>query len=59
MCGDYYPMFDDIDDTFVKSGYVLNPLSSTTEKYFFDEKVGYRENLSSMIEFVDIDKNTL
>lgn len=50
-------LFDDIDDTFVKSGYVLNPLSSTTEKYFFDENVGYRENLSSMIEFNDVDDN--
>ena len=45
------------DDVFVKSGYVLNPLSSTSEKYFFDEKVGYRENLSSMIEFTDVDEN--
>ena len=56
--GAFY-LFDDEDDIFVKSGYVLNPLSSTTEKYFFDEKVGYKENLSSMVEFVDVDNNTV
>lgn len=56
--GAFY-LFDDEDDVFVKSGYVLNPLSSTSEKYFFDESVGYRENLSSMIEFVDVDENTV
>ena len=54
--GAFY-LFDDEDNTFVKSGYILNPLSSTSEKYFFDENVGYKENLSSMIEFVDIDEN--
>ena len=53
--GAFY-LFDDEDDTFVRSGYVLNPLSSTSEKYFFEENVGYRENLSSMIEFVDVDE---
>ena len=56
--GAFY-LFDDEDDVFVKSGYVLNPLSSTSEKYFFDENVGYRENLSSMIEFEDVDENTV
>ena len=56
--GAFY-LFDDEDDVFVKSGYVLNPLSSTTEKYFFNENVGYRENLSSMIEFTDVDANTV
>ena len=56
--GAFY-LFNDEDDTFIKSGYVLNPLSSTSEKYFFDEKVGYKENLSSMVEFVDVDKNTV
>ena len=35
--GAFY-LFEDEDDTFVKSGYVLNPLSSTVEKYFFDGK---------------------
>ena len=50
-------LFNDEDAKFIKSGYVINPLSSTTEKYFFNENVGYKENLSSMIEFVDIDKN--
>ena len=54
--GAFY-LFEDEDDTFVKSGYVLNPLSSTVEKYFFDGKVGYKENLSSMIEFKDVDEN--
>jgi len=52
-------LFNDEDDRFVKSGYVLNPLSSTAEKYFFDENVGYKENLSSMIEFVDVDEKTV
>ena len=56
--GAFY-LFDDDDDTFVKSGYVLNPLSSTSEKYFFNENAGYKENLSSMIEFVDVDENTV
>ena len=54
--GAFY-LFEDEDDAFVKSGYVLNPLSSTVEKYFFDENVGYKENLSSMIEFKDVDEN--
>ena len=52
-------LFNDEDDKFVRSGYVLNPLSSTAEKYFFDENVGYKENLSSMIEFVDVDEKTV
>lgn len=56
--GAFY-LFDDEDDTFIKSGYVLNPLSSTSEKYFFEENVGYKENLSSMIEFVDVDEKTV
>lgn len=56
ILGAFY-LFDDEEDAFVKSGYVLNPLSATSEKYFFDENVGYRENLSSMIEFVDVDEN--
>ena len=55
IIGAFY-LFDNEDDSFVKSGYVLNPLSSISEKYFFDENVGYRENLSSMIEFVDVDE---
>ena len=52
--GAFY-LFDNSDNNFVKSGYVLNPLSSKVEKYFFDEKTSYRENLSSMIEFKDVD----
>lgn len=56
--GAFY-LFDDKDDVFVKSGYVLNPLSSTSEKYFFGENTGYKENLSSMIEFVDVDEKTV
>lgn len=54
--GAFY-LFEDTDDSFVKSGYVLNPLSATVEKYFFDDNTGYKENLSSMIEFEDVDKN--
>lgn len=54
VLGAFY-LFNDEDDVFLKSGYVLNPLSSTSEKYFFDESVGYKENLSSMIEFTDVD----
>jgi hypothetical protein len=56
--GAFY-LFNDQDDTFVKSAYVLNPLSSTSEKYYFEENVGYKENLSSMIEFEDKDKKTV
>ena len=52
--GAYY-LFDDSDSTFVKSGYVLNPLSEKVEKYFFNEDTGYRINLSSMVEFKDVD----
>ena len=58
VVGAFY-LFDDKDDVFVKSGYVLNPLSSTSEKYYFNENVGYKENLSSMIEFVDVDEKTV
>ena len=58
IVGAFY-LFDDEDDVFVKSGYILNPLSSTSEKFFFEENTGYKENLSSMIEFVDVDKNTV
>ena len=54
--GAFY-LFDDSDDTFVKSGYVLNPLSSKVEKYFFDEDTAYKENLSSMVVFKDVDEN--
>ena len=56
--GAFY-LFDDDDDTFIKSGYVLNPLNSTSEKYYFEENTGYKENLSSMIEFENTDKKTV
>lgn len=52
--GAFY-LFDDADDTFVKSGYVINPLSSKVEKYFFKEDGTYKENLSSMVVFKDVD----
>lgn len=52
--GAFY-LFDDSDATFVKNGYVLNPLSAKNEKYFFDENTSYKENLSSMVEFKDVD----
>ena len=54
VLGAFY-LFDDSEDTFLKSGYVLNPLSEKVEKYFFDENTGYHTNLSSMVEFKDID----
>ena len=54
--GAFY-LFDNSDSAFVKSGYVINPLSSKVEKYFFEEETSYRENLSSMIEFKDVDDN--
>ena len=50
-------LFDDSDDAFVKSGYVLNPLSEKVEKYFFEGSTSYKTNLSSMIEFTDVDNN--
>lgn len=49
-------LFDKSDDTFIKSGYVLNPLSEKVEKYYFDKDTEYRTNLSSMVEFTDVDK---
>ena len=52
-------LFDDSDNHFIKSGYVINPLSSKVEKYFFEEETSYHENLSSMIEFKDIDNNNV
>ena len=52
--GAFY-LFDDADDTFVKNGYVINPLSSKVEKYFFNENESYKENLSSMVVFKDVD----
>ena len=48
-------LFDNSDDTFVKSGYVLNPMSEKVEKYFFNENTPYHTNLSSMVEFNDVD----
>lgn len=52
--GSFY-LFNDADDTFVKSGYVINPLSAKVEKYFFNEEESYHENLSSMVVFKDVD----
>ena len=54
--GAFY-LFDNSDNAFIKSGYVINPLSSKVEKYFFEENTSYRENLSSMVEFKDTDNN--
>ena len=56
VVGAFY-LFSPDEEVFVKSGYVLNPLSANAERYFFDEGVGYHENLSSMVEFVDVDNN--
>jgi len=53
--GSFY-LFDDADAKFIKSGYVLNPLSEASERYFFNKDTGYRKNLSSMVEFTDVDK---
>ena len=53
--GAFY-LFDDSDSYFVKDGYVLNPLSAKSEKYLFNENTTYRENLSQMIVFDDVDK---
>lgn len=58
VVGAFY-LFDDSDKLFIKSGYVINPLSQTTEKYFFEENTSYKENLSSMIEFKDVDSKTV
>ena len=54
--GAFY-LFNDDDSTFVKSGYVLNPLSSKNETYYFNEDAGYKENLSQLIVFKDKDNN--
>lgn len=50
-------LFDRDEAKFVKSGYIINPLSATSEKYFFESGTGYRENLSSMVVFNDVDSN--
>ena len=50
-------LFDRDEAKFAKSGYIINPLSSTSEKYFFDGGTGYRENLSSMVVFNDVDSH--
>lgn len=52
--GAFY-LFDDSDATFVKDGYILNPLSAKNEKYLFDKNTPYKENLSSMVVFNDTD----
>ena len=49
VIGAFY-LFDDSEDSFIKSGYVLNPLSEKVERYFFNEDTTYRTNLSSMVE---------
>ena len=54
--GAFY-LYRENDNAFVKSGYVLNPMNAKVEKYYFEKDTGYRENLSSMIEFKDVDKN--
>ena len=54
--GAFY-LFDDSDATFVMDGYVLNPLSAKSEKYFFDKETTYKENLNQMVVFDDVDKN--
>lgn len=56
--GSFY-LFDDSDDIFVKNGYVINPLSAKVEKYFFNENESYKENLSSMIVFKDVDEKNV
>ena len=50
-----FSLYNAEDSNFTRSGYVLNPLSAKVEKYYFDDGVGYRENLSNMIEFKDTD----
>ena len=50
-------LYRESDTSFLRSGYVLNPLSAKVEKYYFEADTDYRENLSSMIEFKDVDKN--
>lgn len=51
-----FSLFNKDEDKFVKSGYIINPLSEKTERYFFDEDTGYHVNLSQMVEFTDVDK---
>ena len=54
VIGAFY-LFDDSDAVFTREGYVLNPLSGKIEKYFFNENTSYKENLSQMVEFRDVD----
>lgn len=56
VVGAFY-LFDKDQDKFVKSGYVINPLSEKVERYFFDEDTGYHVNLSQMVEFSDVEDN--
>lgn len=41
------------ENTFIKSGYVINPLSEKVEKYFFEKDTEYKQNLSNKVAFKD------
>ncbi len=56
IVGVFY-LFDDSDNTFIKSGYILNPMSANSTKYYFDKDTSYHTNLSSLIVFNDVDND--
>ena len=57
LIGGMFYLFDDSDNTFVKSGYILNPMSANSTRYYFDKGTSYHTNLSSLIVFNDVDKD--
>lgn len=57
LIGGMFYLFDDSDNIFIKSGYILNPMSENSTKYYFDKGTSYHTNLSSLIVFNDVDKD--
>ena len=57
LIGGMFYLFDDSDNIFVKSGYILNPMSANSTRYYFDKGTSYHTNLSSLIVFNDVDKD--
>ncbi len=51
-----FVFFKDKGEVFVKEGYILDNLSSSNNRYYFDKDTSYKENLSSKIVFKDTSK---
>ena len=57
LIGGMFYLFDESDNIFIKSGYILNPMSANSTKYYFDKDTDYHTNLSSLIVFSDVDND--